>query len=96
MTPEEESTEHGLRHDVQDTVEDGLGIWRDEISALANSPCDWVQEPEEDGPYTADEVGLVNVGTNGHGVLARRPGYGVGNPEECDAAEYEVAPLYAC
>lgn len=34
MAPEEESTEDGLGHDVENTVEDGLGVGRDNVATL--------------------------------------------------------------
>lgn len=93
MAPQEECTEDRLRQNVQDTVEDGLGIWGDDVSALGNSPCDWVEEPEEDGPDTTDEVCFTDVLAESAGVLARGPGDGPSDPEESDASKGEVAPL---
>ena len=93
MSPKEESTEDRLRKDIQNTIEHSLRIWRDDVSTLRKSPCDWVQEPEEDSPDTADEVSLADVGADGRSVFARGPGYCPGDPQEGDAAEGVVAPL---
>ena len=93
MTPEKESTEDRLSHDVQNTVEDGFRIRRDNVTALGKSPGDWVQEPEEDSPDTTDQVYFRDIWANGSGVLARGPGDGPGDPEEGNAAEGEVTPL---
>ena len=93
MSPEEERTKHRLRHDIQNTIEHGLRIRRNDVSTLRKSPRDWVQKPEEDGPDTADEVRTVDVRANHGGVLARGPGYRPGDPKESNAAEGVVAPL---
>ena len=93
VAPQEESTEDGLGHDVQHAVEDGLGVGSDEVATLGQSPGDGVKEPEEDGPDTADEVGLADVGAEGGGVLAGGPDDGPGDPEEGDIAKDVVTPL---
>ena len=56
MTPEQQGAKDRLGEQIQDAVEDGLGIWRDDVAAFADAPCDGVQEPEEDGEAAADEV----------------------------------------
>ena len=45
MTPEQKSAKDGLGEEVQNTVEDSLGVWGDDIAALADTPCDRVQQP---------------------------------------------------
>ena len=95
MAPEEESTEDRLGHDIEDTVEDGLRVRGNDIATLRQTPGDGVEEPEEDGPRTADKIGLADVGTERVGVFASSPGHGPGNPEESYAAKDEVAPLFA-
>lgn len=45
MTPEQKSAKDGLGEEVQNTVEDSLGIWCDDVAALADAPCDRVQQP---------------------------------------------------
>ena len=93
MSPDEKRTEHRLGEQVQDTVEDGFGVGRDDVSTFAETPGDWVEEPERDGPYTADEECAANVGTEGFGVEAGDPGDVPGYEEEGGAAEDEVSPL---
>ena len=34
VTPEKESTEDRLSHDVQNTVEDSFRVWRDDVTTL--------------------------------------------------------------
>lgn len=96
MAPQEESTEDGLGHDVEDTVEDGFGIGGDDVAALAEAPGDGVQEPEADGPDAADGVGFGDVAAERCGVLAGGDGHGEGDPQECRAAEDEITPLMGC
>lgn len=93
VAPQEERAEDGLGHDVEDAVEDGFGVGRDDVAALGEAPGDGVEEPEEDGPDAADEVDAGDVGAERGGVLAGGPGHGPGDPEEGEAAEDEVAPL---
>lgn len=57
MTPDQEGTEYWLSHDVQDTVEHGLGVGRDNIATLGKSPSNWIEEPEEGSPGTDNKVG---------------------------------------
>lgn len=45
MSPDEESTEDGLSEEVKNTVEDGLGVRRDEVATLTDTPCNRVQKP---------------------------------------------------
>lgn len=45
VSPDEKSTEDGLSEEVEDTVEDSLGVWRDEVTSLADAPRNGVQDP---------------------------------------------------
>jgi hypothetical protein len=47
VTPEKESTEDWLREKIQNTIEDSLRIWRNNVAALAHTPGDWVEDPKE-------------------------------------------------
>lgn len=42
VTPKEESAKDRLRTNIQDTVEDGLRVRRDDIAALAKAPGDGI------------------------------------------------------
>ena len=42
MAHDEESTEYGLGDDVQNAVEDSLGIGVDHVSAFTETPGNWV------------------------------------------------------
>ena len=93
VAPEEEGAEDGLGEDVEDAVEDGLGVRGDDVAALAETPGDRVQEPQEDGPAAADQEGARDVVAERGGVLARHPGHLPRDEEEGHAAEDEVSPL---
>ena len=54
VTPEEESSKDRLGQDIEDTVEYCLGVWCDDVSTLAEAPCDRVEEPKEDGKAATD------------------------------------------
>ena len=53
MAPQKQSAEHWLRKQVQDSVEDRLRVWWDYIATLADTPGDWVEDPEEGREGTA-------------------------------------------
>lgn len=56
VTPEEEGAKDGFGHDIQDPIEHGFRVRSDDVSTLTKTPGDGVEEPQEDGPYTANEV----------------------------------------
>jgi len=93
MTPEKESTKNWFGKDIENTVEDGLGIRGDDVATLAQTPGDWVQEPKTDGPDTADSVGLVDISSKVAGVGAAFEDNGPGDKEEGNTSESEVAPF---
>lgn len=95
VTPKEESTEYRLGHNVQDTVEDGFRVRRNNVTTLRKSPGNRVQKPEEDSPDTTNQVYFRDIWANGSSVLARGPGNSPGDPKEGNAAEGEVTPLIA-
>ena len=93
VSPKEKSTKDWLGKDIEDTVEDCLGVWSNDVSSLRQSPSDGVEEPEEDGPATADDVGALHVGTERTCVLDTDVDNVVGDEEERDHGEGEVTPL---
>lgn len=56
MAPEQQGPKDGLGEEIQDAVEDGLGIGRDDVATLADPPRDGIQEPQEGGEAAADEI----------------------------------------
>ena len=93
VTPEQQRTKERFGEEIQDAVEDGLGIGRDDVAALADAPRDRVQEPEEDGEAAAGEIHPRDVGSQRGGVLAGGYREGPSDDGKCRAAEDEVGPL---
>ena len=56
VAPNQESTKDWFGQDIQNAVEDSLRVRCDDISALGESPSDWVEEPEESSPSTDSDV----------------------------------------
>ena len=56
MTPKQKGAEDWLSEEVENAVEDSLGVRRDDVATFADTPRDRVEEPEEDGEDTADQV----------------------------------------
>ena len=95
VTPDEEGTEDRLGQQVQNTVEDGLGVGRDDIATLADTPGDRVQGPEEGSQATADEEGATDILAHDIGVLTGLESEHIDDETEGGAAEDEVSPLVA-
>jgi hypothetical protein len=95
MTPEKEEGEDWLGAEIKDTVEDGLGVRRDNVTALTQSPADRVKEPQEDGPDTRDNVDSMDISAEVFSVGSALEEEGVDDEEECGTAEYEETPLVA-
>lgn len=93
VAPEEESTEDWLGENVEDTVEHSLRIGGDDVSTLRQSPGDRVEEPEEHGPYTANEIGPRDITAKRRSVLAGSPGDGPCDKQDRYHSENEVSPL---
>ena len=53
MAPQKQSAEHWLCKQVQDAVEDCLRVWWYYVATLADTPGDWIEEPEERGERAA-------------------------------------------
>lgn len=96
VAPEKQGSKDGFRENIQDTVEDGLRVRSDDVATLRQTPGNGIEEPQEDGPNTAGEESLVDVGAESESVFAGSPGDGPGNPEEGNAAKGEVSPLVRC
>ncbi|KAI7223858.1 hypothetical protein KC333_g99 [Hortaea werneckii] len=93
VAPDEQRTEHRLREQIKDTVEDGLRVGRNDVATLTQTPCDGVKGPEEGSQTTAVEEGATNVPAHGVGVLASLPAEDESNVEEGSTAEGKVAPF---
>lgn len=95
VAPEEKGTKDGLRENVKDTIEDGFGVRGNHISTLGQAPRDWVQEPQRDGPYTTDKVGLRHFGSQRFGVRPPFKDHRPGNEEEGRSSKDEKSPFVA-
>jgi hypothetical protein len=93
VTENKHGTKDWLGENVQDTIEDSLGVWGNKVATLGHSPGNWVDEPKEDGPDTAHEEGLRDVRAENIGVLASDNNNVVCNTEESDGSKDEVTPL---
>jgi|SRR5690242_4153891 len=73
MTPEKKGTEARLSNEVKDAVEDGLGVGRDDIAALAETPGNGVQNPQEGGQGSTVQEALGNLRAVAGGVATSFP-----------------------
>lgn len=93
MAPEQEASEADLGQDIQDTVEDGLGVGVDDVAALAEAPGDGVQEPQQQQPDAARPERLLGVAPQHVGVAPRVDEQLVRDEEERRHPERPEAPL---
>ena len=93
VTPDKESTEDRLSDQVEDTVEDSLGIGRDDVATLTNTPGDRVEDPEKSGERAAHGEAAADIFAEDIGVTATLPHEDPDNVEESNTAEDEVTPL---
>ena len=93
VAPDEESTEAGLGDEVKDGVEDGLGVGRDDVATLAETPGNGVQDPQESSQRTAVQEALGDLRAVASGVAAGLPDKLVDNVEKRNAANDKVRPL---
>lgn len=93
MTPEEKGTETWLGEYVENAVEDGLRVGRDDVASFTETPCNWVQEPQRDGPDAAESIYFADVGTDGACVPPTLEDNGPSDEQESEAAEDKVSPF---
>ena len=86
VTEDEKSTEAGLRDEVEDTVEDGFGVGRDDVATFAETPGYGVQNPEECGKRATHHEAAAYIAAVARGVLAGFPDEHVEDVEHCNAA----------
>lgn len=86
VAPNEKSTENRLSDEVEDAVEDGLRVGRDDVATLAETPGNGVQEPQECGQGAAVCEALANFGAVAGRVTASFPDELVKDVEQSDAA----------
>jgi hypothetical protein len=93
VTPEEQETEDWLGKDIENAVESSLRIGVDDVTTLRKTPGNWVQEPQEDGPDTAEQECTVYISAENKSVLASNPDDVPCNTEKGDHAKNIVSPL---
>lgn len=93
VAEDEQEAKDGLGEDIQDTVEDGLGVGVDDIAALGQAPGDRVQEPQEEGQHATLHERALDGSPKGIRMTATINGKLVGDEEEGGRAEGEVSPL---
>ncbi len=93
MEPQQESAEDELGEDVQNPIEDRLGIGCDDIATFRESPADWIQEPQEDQVRTKGAVGFGDIWAESGRVLASGHQNDIGDPKQASKSKGEVAPL---
>jgi hypothetical protein len=93
VTPDEEGTEDRLGDQVENTVEDGLRVRRDDVATLADTPGDGVEDPEQSGERATQGEAAADILSENVGVAATLPDENPDDVEESNAAKDEVAPL---
>lgn len=93
VAPKEEGAEDGLGEEVEDAIEDGFAVGGDDVAALAETPGNGVQDPEECGERAAHQKGALDVAAKGLGVDAGFPGELEDDVEEGDTTKDKEWPL---
>lgn len=93
VAPEQQEGEDGLGDDIQDAVEDGLGVRVDDIASLSNTPGNRVKEPDKDCQDAADVVGTRDGAAEDPGMAAAVDEQRVDDKEESTAGEDKISPL---
>lgn len=86
VAPDEKSAEARLSDEVEDTVEDGLGVGRDDVATLAETPGDGIQDPKEGCQRAAVNEALADLSSVTASVAAGFPGKLVEDVEKGDTA----------
>lgn len=61
MAPDQQSAKYWLGKDIEDAVECRFGIWRNEVSTLADTPGNRVEDPEEGSQASTIQESFSNV-----------------------------------
>lgn len=83
MSPEENGSEHWLREEIQDSVEDGLRVGRDDVATLANAPCDGIADPHNKRDGATSEKDAADITSNAVDMDASFPGKLINDVGEC-------------
>lgn len=85
-----------LSDDIENTVEDGLGVRVNDVATLGHTPGDGVEEPDKKGHESAHVEDTANIWAQSLGVRAGDQSQDVDNVEEGEHAEGPVTPLVGC
>lgn len=96
VTPDEQSAEDGLGHEIEDTVKDCFRVWRNHVAALADAPGNRVADPQEAGERAAHEKCAADVGAVAAGVASGFPDKVVEDVSECEAAFWNISVVLSC
>jgi hypothetical protein len=86
VAEEQERAEAGLGQEVKHTVKDGFGIGRDDVTTLAETPRNRVQNPQESSQAAAHDEGALDISAVVDGVTAGLPNELVYDVDESEAA----------
>lgn len=85
MAEEEQRTKNRLRDEIEDAVEDSLRVGRNDIAALADTPGDGVEHPDEGSQATTCNKDLANILADVISVPAGFPSELIDDIEESNA-----------
>lgn len=91
VADDEHYGEDWLCEEIKDTIEYSFRIGSDDVATLANTPGDWVAEPDNEGDNTAEHVDLVDIATEAAGMRTALPSEVPENVEHSGASEGEVS-----
>ena len=61
MSIDESNAEDRFGHEVQASIEKRFIVWRYNVASFAQTPCDWVKQPDEQCQDTTDGEGPVHI-----------------------------------
>lgn len=93
VSPEEQRTEDWFGKNVENAIENGFGIGGNDVATLRETPSNWVNEPEEDGPEAANLVSFLDTSAQGGSMLFPDPDDVISDEEQSDSCKDEVTPL---
>ena len=93
MSKKEQRAKDWLGEQVQDTVENGLAVRSDNVATFRKTPCNRVEEPEEDGEDSTHQVDPTNIRSKCSCVFSGNKDEHIHDIEESQVAKDIVAPL---
>src|SRR6187402_1969967 len=93
MAPQKQCTKDWLGKDVENTIEHGFRVRRNNVATFAETPSNRIDKPKEHGPTCTHHVCFADVGCNIPSMDAANPDDIPANEEEGDSCKDEVTPL---